>query len=393
MAAKVRSIVHADLDTFFVSVERLEKPELRHRPVIVGGDRDARGVVAACSYETRVLGVRSGMPLRTAARLCPSAVFLPGRFSLYREHSRAVTALLQDEVPVLEKASIDEFYMDLTGCESLLGDPERWCHHIGHRVSVETGLPITLGLASNKLMAKMATNRAKRRVSDPGSLFRVGAIPAGTEAAFLMPLKIDELPGIGKQTAKKLRDYGFETLGDIQHAPAAQLEHLFGAHGASMHRRARGLDDRPVLPVRTPKSIGHETTFREDIDDLHLVLKTLRRLSERTATDLRQKKKSATRVTLKWRYADFETLTRSVSIQPSDEAITLYEAVLPAVRTLFQPARGVRLLGVRAEGLTEPSYQASLYEPPPEQRRELLRAIDELRRRYGPDIIGPGSLK
>lgn len=389
----IRHIVHADLDTFFVSVERLLDPSLKGRPVIVGGNPNARGVVAACSYETREFGVRSGMPLRTASRLCPHAVFLRGQYTLYREHSRRVTQLINDSVPIVERASIDEFYLDLTGCERLFGDIPTWCESLARGIFEETGLPITLGISSSKLMAKMATNQAKRDRAGAARGYRTFFVPHGSEATFLEPLPVRALPGIGPRTADRLVALGLETLGHIQRAAAEQLEHLFGEHGASMHRRAHGRDDRPVTPHHEPKSIGHESTFREDVSERDQVMKTLRRLAEKTASNLRARGKSATRVILKWRYSDFETVTRSSTIPATDEAQRLYAAVVPAAEKLFVRGRAVRLVGVRAEGLTSTSYQASLLEPSPERRRSLLRAVDELRNRYGDDIIEPGSLK
>lgn len=389
----IRHIVHADLDTFFVSVERLLDPSLEGKPVIVGGDRDARGVVSACSYETREFGVRSGMPLRTAARLCPHARFLPVRLSVYREHSLQVTRFIRDAVPVVERASIDEFYFDLTGCERLFGDLPTWCEEFAGKVLTETGLPITLGLASNKLMAKMATNHAKSQTALASRGWRTHVIRHGAEASFLAPLPVRSLPGIGPRTADKLIGLGFETLGHIQRAPEKHLEQVFGENGISMYRRAHGIDDRIVTPVHEPKSIGHETTFREDVTDREQIYKTLRRLAEKTASNLRSRERSATRVVLKWRYSDFETITRSVTISPTDEASSLYGAVLPAARRLFVRGRAVRLVGVRAEGLTGAAHQTSLLEQAPERRRSLLKAIDELRSRYGDDIIEPGSLK
>ncbi len=389
----LRHIVHADLDTFFVSVERLLDPSLNDRPVIVGGHRNARGVVSACSYETREFGVHSGMPLRTASRLCPQATFLPGRFSVYRDHSRRVTRYIQDAVPVVERASIDEFYFDLTGCERLFGDLPTWCEDFGQRVFSELGLPITLGLASNKLMAKMATNRGKKDTEKARRGWRTYAVSHGSEKEFLAPLPVGALPGIGPRTADKLVNLGLETLGQIQRASPEHLERIFGEHGTSMYRRACGRDERAVTPLREPKSIGHETTFREDVTDHEVVYKTIRRLAEKTASNLRSRGKSATRVTLKWRYSDFETLTRSATIPPTDEAATLFEAILPAARKLSVRGRPVRLVGVRTEGLTAAAHQASLLEPSPERRRNLLKAVDELRSRYGDDIIEPGSLK
>lgn len=388
-----RRIVHADLDTFFVSVERLHDPSLISRPVVVGGKRDARGVVSACSYETRTFGVRSGMPLRTAARLCPQAIFLPGRHSLYSEMGRRVRDVLVDAAPLVERASIDEYYLDISGCEALFGDLASWCEALAERVRSDTGLPITLGLASSKLVAKTATTVLKKRRSGDADDQRVIVIGAGREAEFFAPLPARILAGIGARTAETLSRYGLDTLGDLQAASEDTLAGILGDHGRALQKRALGIDSRPVTPHREPKSIGHERTFRQDVSDIDEILRMLRYLAERTASDLRRKERSATRVMLKWRYDDFETLSRSATIPATDEASALYGAVLPAARQLLRSSRSVRLVGIRAEGLAEHNYSASLFDTSPEKRRHLLKAIDGLRDRYGDDIIGPGSLR
>ena len=387
-----RRIVHADLDTFFVSVERLRDPSLEGRPVIVGGDPNGRGVVTACSYETRVFGVRSGMPARTAARLCPQAIFIQGRHGDYRTFGRRVHNLFVSLVPVVERASIDEFYFDLTGCEPLFGDLQQWCDDTAGRVREELGLPVTFGLATSKLMAKIATNDVKRRRVHERTTTRVGYIEPGTEAHFLAPKPVETLPGVGPSTAERLRSRGYQTLGDIQRAGADNIVKLLGDNGRSLYRRAHGIDTRPVSPDFDPRSIGHERTFREDVDDLDVILKRLRHLAEQTASDLRKKSKLATRIILKWRYSDFETVTRSTTVKPTNEALVLYRTIEPHAKKLMT-TRAVRLIGVRAEGLTESGIQTTLDDPQPERRQTLLRTVDELRARFGDDIILPGSLK
>lgn len=385
-----RRVVHADLDTFFVSVERLEDPSLRGRPVIVGGKPDARGVVSACSYETRAFGVRSGMPLRTAARLCPQAIFLSGRFPLYSAFGARVREVLVDAVPIVERASIDEYYLELTGCERLFGDLRQWCENLAEHVESETGLPITLGLATNKLVAKTATGVFKRTRK---SGERVIEISSGAEAAFFRPLPARAIAGIGARTAEKLAGHDLITLGDIQRCDITHLRALFGDQAASIHKRAHGIDSRAVEPNRRAKSVGHERTFADDQIDTAYILRMLRHLAERTASDLRRKERTATRVQLKWRFDDFETVSRSVTIPATDEAMVLFQAVRPSAEKLLQTGRAVRLVGIRAEGLVEHHYPSGLFEASPEKRRHLLKAVDSLRERYGEDIIGPGSLR
>jgi DNA polymerase IV len=361
--------------------------------VIVGGKPNARGVVSACSYETRAFGVRSGMPLRTAARLCPQATFLPGRFSLYSELGRQVRDLLVNAAPLVERASIDEYYLELTGCESIFGDLETWCRQLAADVEATTGLPITFGLASNKLVAKTATSVFKKRRHTGGTSERVTVVAPGSEAAFMAPLPTRALAGVGSKTEEMLARYGLMTLGDIQRSTAKQMRQILGDHGESLRRRAFGVDERLVTPHRNPKSIGHERTFRDDVSDPDIILRMLRYLAERTASDLRRKARTATRVQLKWRYDDFETLSRSVTIPATDEALVLYRTILPAARGLMNAGRPVRLVGIRAEGLAEHHYPAGLFDDKPERRRHLLEAVDRLRERYGDDIIGPGSLQ
>ena len=387
-----RRIVHADLDTFFVSVERLRDPSLEGKPVIVGGDPNGRGVVTACSYETRVFGVRSGMPSRAAARLCPQAIFIRGRHDDYREYGRRVNDLFVSLVPVVERASIDEFYFDLTGCEPLFGDLHQWCDATAGHVREDLGLPVTFGLATSKLMAKIATNDVKRRRVHEKTMTRVGYIAPGTEAEYLAPKPVESMPGVGPSTAARLRSLGYETLGDIQRADETNIIERFGENGRSLLKRARGIDSRPVSPYNEPRSIGHERTFREDVGDLDIILKRLRHLSEQTASDLRKKGRLATRIILKWRYGDFETVTRSSTVKPTNEALVLYRTIEPHARRLMT-GKPVRLIGVRAEGLTESGIQATLDDPQPERRQTLLRTVDELRARFGDDIILPGSLK
>jgi DNA polymerase IV len=358
--------------------------------VIVGGKPDGRGVVSACSYETRAFGVRSGMPLRTASRLCPEATFLPGRFQIYSAFGARVRDVLIDAAPLVERASIDEYYLDITGCDQLFGDLRQWCEDLAHRVEDATGLPITLGLATNKLVAKTATGVFKRS-RRPGE--RVIEVPPGTEAVFFARLPARAIAGIGARTAEKLASHGLTTLGEIQQCEVAHLRALFGDQGESIHRRAHGIDNRPVQPKRRPKSIGHERTFSDDKIDAKEILRMLRHLAERTASDLRRKGRTATRVHLKWRYDDFETLSRSVTIPATDEAIVLFQATLPNAQKFLRTGRAVRLVGIRAEGLAENHYPSGLFDASPEKRRHLLEAVDRLRDRYGDDIIGPGSLR
>lgn len=367
-----RFIAHFDLDSFFVSVERLKNKDLVGKPVIVGGTGD-RGVVAACSYETRAFGVHSAMPIKQARKLCPEAIGVRGDFESYSHYSRLVTSIIQERVPVLEKASIDEFYIDLTGMDRFFGCSQ-FTKELKQAVVKETGLPISYALASNKLISKIATNEVK-----PDGQIEV---KHGDERQFLAPLNIDRMPGIGQKTAETLRQMGIFTLKTLSEANLPLMEIRFGKSGADLIRRACGIDDSPVIAYSERKSISTENTFENDTLDVAFLQGELVRMTEKVAFLLRQKKKLSGCITVKLRYADFSTETKQavVSYTAADHVI------LSTVKELFQkihnPRLQVRLIGVKLSHLVNGEYQMDLFSGATEKMK-LYEALDEIRNRFG----------
>ncbi|PYM29108.1 MAG: DNA polymerase IV [Candidatus Rokuibacteriota bacterium] len=379
-----RSIVHVDMDAFYASVEQRDRPELRGRPVIVGADPKGRGVVSAASYEARVFGVRSAMPIGKAARLCPDGVFLPVDMDKYAGASRQIMGILGDFSPLVEPVSVDEAFVDLTGTASLFGPAPEAVREIKRRIRAETGLTASAGLAANKFIAKVASDLKK-----PDGLV---IVEAGREAEFLAPLPIERLWGVGKATAKDLAALGIATIGQLQRLSRATLVARLGDHGAGLHDLAFGRDDRPVEPWTPPKSMGAETTFERDTTDRARLDTTLRGQAERVARELRAERLAAARVTLKLRFADFRTLTRSHTSDPTQDGLELYRrvAILLARETLVQP---VRLIGVSASALTaEQTGQLGLLGDDAVRRERLSRAVDRITDRFGLDAIRPAAL-
>jgi DNA polymerase-4 len=373
VASSHRSIVHVDMDAFYASVEQRDRPELRGRPVIVGADPKGRGVVSACSYEARVFGVSSAMPISKAARLCPDGVFLPVDMDKYVSASRQIMAILGDFSPLVEPVSVDEAFVDLTGTASLFGPAPETVREIKRRILGETGLTASAGLAANKFIAKVASDLRK-----PDGLVMV---EEGGEAEFLAPLPITRLWGVGKATAKDLAALGIATIGQLQRLPRATLVARLGDHGAGLHDLAFGRDARSVEPWTAPKSMGAETTFERDTTDRARLDTTLRGQAERVAREL-----------LKLRFADFRTLTRSHTSDPTQDGLELYRrvAILLSRERLVQP---VRLIGVSASALTaEQTGQLGLLGDDAVRRERLARAVDRITSRYGLEAIRPAVL-
>jgi len=372
------TILHADLDAFYASVEVLDNPSLRGKPVIVGGDPGARGVVSAASYEARRFGVHSAMPLRTAQRLCPEGVFLPGRFDRYRELSRQVMRIFASTTPMVEPISLDEAFLDVTASREVLGEGEAIGRHIKDRVSGEVGLTVSVGVATNKLCAKIASDLRK-----PDALV---VVPPGEEAAFLAPLPISRLWGVGPQAQAALAEYGVVTIGQLAAMSPATLQRRFGRHGIDLGQRARGIDRSPVVSGQAPKSVGHEITFDRDLLDRTRLEATLLDLSESVASRLRHHELAAGGVQIKLRYEGFETLTRQVQLaDQTEESEPIYQAARELLRKTLQPGRGVRLVGVTAISLAD-SRQLTLFGRPERQAR-LTRSIDAVRGRFGDGSI------
>jgi DNA polymerase-4 len=373
-----RTIVHADLDAFYASVEVLDDPSLRGKPVIVGGGPDERGVVSAASYEARAFGVHSAMPLRTAGRRCPQGVFLPGRPERYRELSERVMAIFADYTPLVEPISLDEAFLDVSDSAAAFGDGETIARRIKDRVRAEIGLVVSVGVAANKLCAKVASDLRK-----PDALV---VVPRGEEAAFLAPLPIRRLWGVGPQAQAALADYGVTTIGGLAVIPPGTLHRRFGRHGDDLAARARGEDRSPVHPMQAPKSVGHEHTFDTDTADVGRLEATLLDLAESVASRLRRHDLAAGSVQLKLRYEAFETLTRQAPLpRQTREPQPLYSATLALLQRTLVAGRGVRLIGLTAINLTD-AQQLTLFDSS-ERTDRLTRSIDVVRDRFGEHAI------
>ncbi len=374
-----RTIAHFDLDSFFVSVEILNDPSLKGKPVIVGGSE--RGVVAACSYEARKFGIHSAMPSAKAKQLCPHAIFIKGHYHDYSKYSRWVTQIIASKAPLFEKASVDEFYLDLTGMDKFF-KPLQWTIDLRKQIIDETKLPISFGLASNKMMAKMATNQAK-----PNGYLQ---IPFGKEKEFLAPLPVSDIPGVGEQTNLILRSMGIETIGQIEEAGIDMLEERLGKWGADLWQKSQGIHHREVSPYHEAKSISSENTFEENKTDLVFIKKELVRLTEKICFELRQDEKVAGCVAVKIRYPDFETTSRQTTIPYT----CADDEIIPVVKDLFQKLykKGIpiRLLGVKLSELTNNAVQTNLFDDV-ERKSDLYKAIDEVKNRFGKSFVKRAS--
>jgi len=382
--ATPRAITHVDMDAFYAAIEQRDRPELRGLPVIVGASPTGRGVVSAASYEARRFGVRSAMPIGRAARLCPHAAFLPVDMRKYQLVSVQVMGILVDFSPLVEPVSVDEAFVDLSGTESLFGSPLAAVRLIKARILAETGLTASAGLAANKFVAKVASELEK-----PDGLV---VVAAGDEARFLGVLPIERLWGVGRVMAKALGDLGFTRIGQLQRAPRAVLARRFGRHGEALHDLAFGRDDRSVEPYGVPKSIGAEETFGVDCTNPEQLKTTLRAHAERVAAELREGGFSAGRVTLKLRLAPFETHTRSVTEEPTQDGLELYRRAL-ALLERDRVTRPVRLIGLSASRLGPSGQgQLDLLDPAALRRERLARVVDRLTARFGAGTVIPAAL-
>lgn len=385
-----RTIFHVDMDAFFVSVEELSDPSLRGKAVVVGGDRNERGVVSAASYEARKFGVHSAMPLRTAAKLCPHAIFVHGHPDRYREYSHKVYAILNRFTPKLEMASIDEAYLDLTGSVRLHGPPLRAATLLHDAIKRETGLNSSIGIATSRLVAKISSDQAK-----PNGIMLV--MP-GLEARYLAPLEIRKVPGIGKVTEQNLQRLGIRRIGDLAALDERVLEEHFGKWGLALAGKARGEDaggwfDSDIGEHSDPKSISHEHTFNEDTADLTQLEATLSHLSQQVGRRLREHSLWARTLQLKLRTSDFHTITRAHSPSHSTQ---LDNEIFAEIRRLFQrnwkPGSKIRLLGVHASGFDHEAGQLDLLNPQSQERwTRALAAADKLRDRFGESAVSLAS--
>jgi len=371
-----RYIVHIDLDSFFVSVERKFNPSLIGKPVLIGGSAE-RGVVASCSYEARKFGIHSAMPMKTALRLCPDAIVIRGSHGRYGEASREVTQIIHDTVPLYQKTSVDEFYIDLTGMDRYY-DCYQFASALRQKVIRETGLPISFGMASGKTVAKMATNQAKPN----GQLF----VPHGKEKEFLAPLAISKIPMLGEKTCHKLYQYGIEKIGDLQKVNLKFLEAIFGKSGLFIYEKANGVDYGEIVPHSERKSVSTENTFESDVSERKTLESTLVSMTEELAGKLRREGMVASCLAIKIRYNNFETHTIQEKI-----ALTAAEHILiPGIKNLLNKAwnghRPVRLIGVRLSNLCPGSYQINLFEDN-EERIRLYQAMDKINFRFGDKTV------
>ena len=376
MNTPIRSVVHLDLDTFFVSVERLVNPRLNGLPVIVGGTSD-RGVVASCSYEARQFGVHSAMPMKTARLLCRDAIIVRGDMDLYTHYSRAVTDIIAEKSPVYEKASIDEHYIDITGMDRFFGC-QKWTHELRKTIIRETGLPISVGLSVNKTVSKIATGEAKPN----GEL----EIPLEKVHSFLNPLSIKKIPMIGDKAYRLLRSMGVDTIETLSRIPPEMIEKVLGKNGIVVWKKANGIDTTPVKPYSERKSIGSETTFESDTIDVAMIRRLIPVKVERLAFDLRKKQKLASCVTVKIRYSNFDTHTLQQHIPYTSFDHVLIKTALELFDRLYQRRMLIRLVGVKFSHLIGGVQQIDMFEDTPEMV-SLYQAMDSIRQRFGKKAI------
>ncbi len=371
-----RTIVHMDLDTFFVAVERLMNSQLIGKPVIVGGFSD-RSVVSSCSYEARKFGVHSAMPMKMARILCPDAIVVRGDMEQYTKYSNMVTDVIAESAPVYEKASIDEHYLDITGMDRFFGSV-KWTHDLRQRIIRETGLPISLGLSVNKTVCKIATGVAKPN----GEL----EIPAERVIPFLGPLSISKIPGIGEKTYRLLRSMGIATIDTLGHMPPEMIEKVLGQNGLVIWKKANGIDTTPVIPYSERKSISTETTFEQDTIDIHMINELLVQMVEKIAFSLRKKQKLTSCVTLKIRYSNFDTHTVQQRIGYTSFDHVLIPVAKELFRKLYQRRMLIRLVGIKFSYLVTGVQQIDLFDQTPELIN-LYQAVDRMRLRYGRDAV------
>jgi DNA polymerase IV len=383
-----RKILHLDLDAFFCAVEELHRPELRGRPFAVGGRPEERGVVSSCSYAARQAGVHSAMPMGQALRLCPQLEVVSPNYPAYREKSEQVMAILHEVAGLVEQLSIDEAFLDVSD----LPQPGlELAQQLQRAIRQRLSLPCSLGVATNKLLAKTATDVGKSRQRGPTPPQAIEVVPPGKEAAFLAPLPVRALWGVGPKAEAQLAELGVHTIGDLIGVPEPVLVNRFGSAGHDLWRHARGLDDRPVVPERSARSISQEVTFERDLGDGRALHDQLYSLSEQVAETLREKGLCAATIRIKLRWPDFTTLTRQISLErPTDQDALIYQAAESLFHKVWQEGRRVRLLGVGASNLSEAAHQLSLWDTPDQKERRLLDALDNLRERFGDDAVMRG---
>lgn len=367
-----RNVIHLDLDAFFVAVECKRDARLKGKPLIIGGS-SRRGVVAACSYETRKFGVHSAMPMYLALQLCPDAKVISGDMEAYSQASHEVTQVIAAHAPAFEKSSIDEFYIDASGMDRYFG-AFKWAKELRKKIATDSGLPISLGMSVNKLVSKVATGEFKPNAE--------AHIPTGEEGDFLAPLAVEKIPMVGKQTASFLYDMGVRTVRTLREMPIQFLVSAFGKNGFSLWNKARGIDTSPVVPYSEQKSISTECTFENDTIDVKKLKNILIAMVEKVAFNLRDQKKLASCVTVKIRYANFDTETKQVQIPYTSSDHVLLRVVQELFDKLYSRRMLLRLVGVRLSGLVHGNHQISLFDDTAENIN-LYQAIDHIKHKHG----------
>ncbi len=367
-----KNILHLDLDTFFVSCERLIDSRLVNRPLLVGGTGD-RGVVAACSYETRRFGVHSGMSMKVARNLCPEAIIIRGDASIYTKYSHLVTEIIKEKVPVFEKASVDEFYADLSGMDKFHGC-YKYASELRQSIIKNSGLPISFGLSVNKIVSKVATGEAK-----PNNQMK---IDAGYEKSFLAPLSIRKIPSVGEKTYQVLRNLGVDKIKVVQQMPIEMMTSALGANGTTIWKRANGVDNPPLVPFHERKSISTERTYNKDTIDVKMLRTTIFAMAENLAFQLRRGNKIAGVISVKIRYSDFNTYSKQVKIPYSSADHVIIPKVMELFENLYQRRLLVRLVGVKLNDIVSGHYQINLFDDT-EEMLSLYNAMDHIRGRYG----------
>ncbi len=375
-----KTIVHYDLDTFFVSVERLQNSQLIGKPVIIGGGSD-RGVVASCSYESRLFGVRSGMPMKLARRLCPESFLIRGDMERYSHYSNVVTQIIAERAPIYEKASIDEHYLDITGMDRFFGCM-KWAQELRHTIVKESGLPISFGLSVNKTVSKIATGEAKPSGEKE--------VPQGVVRPFLNPLSIRKIPMVGAKTYYLLRSMGIETIQMLTEIPIEMMQQVLGENGTLMWKKAHGIDKTPVKPYSEQKSMSTEQTFEHDTTDVYFLEQLLVGMTEKLAFQLRKQQKMTSCVTVKIKYSNFDTYSQQLRIPYTQFDHTLLETAKDLFRKLYQRRMLIRLIGVRFSHLVSGTQQLDLFEDTSE-RVSLYQSMDQIRSRFGSSAIRRAS--
>ncbi len=384
-----RKILHLDLDAFFCAVEEQRDPGLAGQPFAVGGRPEQRGVVASCSYAARRYGLHSAMPMARAVRLCPALLIVPARHEAYSAVSKQVMARLHELTPLVEQLSIDEAFLDVS---DLADSGEAIARHLQAEIRTQLRLPCSLGVAGNKLVAKIANNVGKAAARGGNTPQAITVVPPGQEAAFLAPLPVEELWGVGPKTAESLAKLGLRTIGDIAGWPEADLARRFGKLGLELAQRAKGSDERPVEPEHEAKSISQETTFARDVTDEAVLRQTLRGQAEQVGRRLRLAKLQATTIKLKIRWADFTTLTRQTTLaQPTNLDREIFAEAVRLLEKTWPPGKRVRLIGLGVSHFESPGRQLSLWDSSFEDEQRLQETLDGLRARYGRGAIKRGS--